>query len=130
MRRYLYESIRSCDNPDECITLYYTYNRHLMSYDSSIDPKTAKHYSKQPYPFTAPDLEYHRHEPYITSNGSIHARLKRHAPTDEGYQEALTTVTFPLPTVIRKMETQEPTYLGTLFPSQMAMMQSQMDVTI
>ena len=128
--RYLYESMRSCEHPDEHITLHYTYNRPLISYDSSIDPNTAKRYATQPYAFTAPDLEYHRHEPYIASNGSVHARLKRHSPDDDGFQEALTSVTFPLPTAIRKMESKEPTYLGTLFPSQMAMMQSQMDATV
>ena len=115
--RYLYESMRSCDKPDDKVTLYFTYNRPLISYDASIDPKTAKRYSKQPYPFRAPDLEYHSHEPYITPNGSLHTRLKRHTPTDTQSQQPLDAVSFPLGEAVRKMETGEPTYLGTLFPS-------------
>ena len=114
--RYLYESARTCDHPDDKITLYYTYNRPLISYDSSIDAKTAKRYSKHPYPFRAPDLEYHRHEPYLTSNGSLHIRTKRHSPDDVAFQHALREQTFPLPEAIRKMEQNEPTFLGTFFP--------------
>ena len=114
--RFLYESARTCTKPDADVTLYYTYNRPLISYDTSIDVKTAKHYSKQPYPFRAPDLTYHRHEPYLTTNGSLKMRLKRHAPEDEAFQHALESQTFPLEEAVRKMESQEPTYIGTFFP--------------
>ena len=73
---YLYESMHSCDHPDNNLTLYFTYNRPLISYDKAIDPKTAKQYSKTPYPFRAPDLVYQHHEPYITPKGSLHTRVK------------------------------------------------------
>ena len=128
--RYLYESMHSCDSPDDKVTLYYTYNRPLISYDSSIDPKLAKRYSMKPYSFRAPDLEYHRHEPYVTSNGSLHMRIKRHTPDDPGFEQALNGITFPLAEAVRKMETKETTYLGTLFPVQvpMAVMDSPEDV--
>ena len=42
--RFLYESACTCTKPDADVTLYYTYNRPLISYDTSIDVKTAKCY--------------------------------------------------------------------------------------
>ena len=114
--RFLYESMRTCDNPDTDVTLYYTYNRPLISYDHSINVTLAKRYAKTPYPFRALDLEYHRHEPYLTSNGSLHMRLKRHSPDDKDYMKALEAQSFPLSEAIRKMETKENTYIGSFFP--------------
>ena len=113
---FLYESARTCTKPDADVTLYYTYNRPLVSYDTSIDRKTTKCYSKRPYPFRALDLTYHCHDPYLTTNGSLKMHLKRHAPEDEAFQHALESQTFPLEEAVRKMESQEPTYIGTFFP--------------
>ena len=48
---FLYESARTCTKPDADVTLYYTYNRPLISYDTSNDVKITKRYSKWPYPF-------------------------------------------------------------------------------
>ena len=114
--QFLYESMRTCDKPDTDVTLYYTYNWPLISYDHSINVTLAKGYSKAPYLFHALDLEYLRHEPYLTSNGSLHMRLKRHSPDDKYHMKALEAQSFPLSEAIRKMETKEPTYIGSFFP--------------
>ena len=98
---FLYESMRTCDKPDNDVTLYYTYNQPLISYDHSINVTLAKRYAKTPYPFCAPDLEYHRHQPYLTSNGSLHMRLKRHSPDDRDYMKALEAQSFPLSEAIQ-----------------------------
>ena len=45
--------------------------------------------------------------------------MKRHSPTDPGFEHALTGVTFPMHEAVRKMDSEEPTYLGTLFPAHM-----------
>ena len=42
--------------------------------------------------------------------------LKRHAPEDEAFQHVLESQTFPLEEAVQKMESQEPTYIGTFFP--------------
>ena len=42
--------------------------------------------------------------------------LKCHAPEDEAFQHALESQTFPLEEAVRKMVSQEPTYIGTFFP--------------
>ena len=47
--------------------------------------------------------------------------MKRHSPTDPRFEHALTGVTFPMHEAVRKMDSQEPTYLGTLFPAHMQM---------
>ena len=42
--------------------------------------------------------------------------LKHHAPEDEAFQHALESQTFPLEEAVQKMESQEPTYIGTFIP--------------
>ena len=87
--RFLYESMRTCPNPDTKVSLYYTYNRALTNYDSSINHTASKAYAKQPYPFQAPDLNYIEQQPYFTANGTHHIREKRHSPDAPGYRQAV-----------------------------------------
>ena len=45
--------------------------------------------------------------------------MKQRSPTDPGFEHGLNGVTFPMHEVVWKMDSQEPTYLGTLFPAYM-----------
>ena len=78
--RFLYESMRSCDQPDNKVQLHFTYNRGLVNYDSTITAQDSKRYASKPYPFQAPDLQYFQHLPYLTPNDTIRVRSKRHIP--------------------------------------------------
>ena len=115
--QFLYESMRSCDTPDNKIQLHFTYNRALVNNDSSITAQDSKRYAIKPYPFQAPDLQYFEHKPYLTSNGSLAIRTKRHVPDSDGYKQAIANQQFPLPEAIHKMETQEPIYIGPILPA-------------
>ena len=115
--RFLYESMRSCDNPDTKVKLHFTYNRALVNYDSSITAQAAKRYAVKPYPFQAPDLQYYEHQPYLTSNGTLRVRSRRHVPDATNLQQTLVIQQFPLSEAVHKMETQEPIYIGPILPA-------------
>ena len=115
--RFLYKSMRSCDSPDTKVDLHYTYNRALVSYDNHITAQDSKRYAIKPYPFQAPDLQYYEHQPYITSNGSLHIRIKRHTPDTDTHHQAIAVQQFPLSEAVYKMETQEPIYFGPILPA-------------
>ena len=115
--RFLYESMRSCDSPDTEVDLHFTYNRALVNYDNHITAQDSKRYAIKPYPFQAPDLQYYEHKPYITSNGSLHIRTKRHIPDPSTHQQAIAVQQFPLSEAVHKMETQEPIYVGPILPA-------------
>ena len=115
--RFLYESMRSCDSPDTEVDLHFTYNRALVNYDNHITAQDSKRYAIKPYPFQAPDLQYYEHKPYITSNGSLHIRAKRHVPDPSTHQQAIAVQQFPLSEAVHKMETQEPIYVGPILPA-------------
>ena len=114
--RFLYESMRSCDSPDTKVDLHFTYNRALVNYDAHITAQDSKIYAIKPYPFQAPDLQYYEHMPYMTSNGTLHIRIKRHAPTNT-HQQAIAVQQFPFSEAVHKMETQEPIYVGPILPA-------------
>ena len=87
--RFLYESMRSCDSPDTEVDLHFTYNRALVNYDAHITAQDSKRYAIKPYPFQAPDLQYCEHMPYMTSNGTLHIRTRRHVPSTNTHQQAI-----------------------------------------
>ena len=118
--RFLYESMRSCDEPDTHVQLHFTYNRALVNYDSTITAQDSKRYALKPYPFQAPDLQYYEHQPYLTQNGTLNVRVRRHVPDSSVYQEALAGQQFPLSEAVQKMETQEPIYIGPILPASQA----------
>ena len=115
--RFLYESMRSCKNPDTKVTLHFTYNRALVNYDLTITAQDSKRYASKPYPFQAPDLQYYEHQPYITFNGTLRSRVKRHVPDSPSYEQAIAGQQFPLSEAVHKMETQEPIYIGPILPA-------------
>ena len=115
--RFLYESMRSCKNPDTRVTLHFTYNRALVNYDSTITAQDSKRYASKPYPFQAPDLQYYEHQPYVTLNDTLRTRVKRHVPDSQSYEQAMAAQQFPLSQAVHKMETQEPIYVGPILPA-------------
>ena len=115
--RFLYESMRSCDSPDTEVDLHFTYNRALVSYDNHITAQDSKRYAIKPYPFQAPDLQYYEHMPYMTSNGTLHLRTRRHVPSTNTHQQAIAVQQFPLSEAVHKRETQEPIYVGPILPA-------------
>ena len=115
--RFLYESMRSCKNPDTKVTLHFAYNRALVNYDLTITAQDSKRYASKPYPFQAPDLQYYEHQPYVTLNGTLRSRVKRHVPDSPSYEQAISGQQFPLSEAVHKMETQEPIYIGPILPA-------------
>ena len=128
--RFLYESMRSCDSPDTKVDLHFTYNRALVSYDNHITAQDSKRYAIKPYPFQAPDLQYYEHMPYMTSNGTLHLRTRRHAPSTNTHQQAIAVQQFPLSEAVHKMETQEPIYVGPILPASFDAEQFQDDIEV
>ena len=128
--RFLYESMRSCDSPDTEVDLHFTYNRALVSYDNHITAQDSKRYAIKPYPFQAPDLQYYEHMPYMTSNGTLHLRTRRHAPSTDTHQQAIAVQQFPLSEAVHKMETQEPIYVGPILPASFDAEQFQDDIEV
>ena len=126
--RFLYESMRSCDSPDTKVDLHFTYNRALVNYDHHITAQDSKRYAIKPYPFQAPDLQYYEHMPYTTSNGTLHLRTRRHAPSTNTHQQAIAVQQFPLSEAVHKMETQEPIYVGPILPASFDAEQFQDDI--
>ena len=126
--RFLYESMRSCDSPDTEVDLHFTYNRALVNYDNHITAQDSKRYAIKPYPFQAPDLQYYEHMPYMTSNGTLHLRTRRHAPSTNTHQQAIAVQQFPLSEAVHKMETQEPIYVGPILPASFDAEQFQDDI--
>ena len=90
----------------KCNTLHFTYNRALVNYDLTITAQDSKRYASKPYPFQAPDLQYYEHQPYITFNGTLCSRVKRHVPDSPSYEQAIAGQQFPLSEAVHKMETQ------------------------
>ena len=97
--------------------LHFTYNRALVNYDNHITAQDSKRYAIKPYPFQAPDLQYYEHMPYMTSNGTLHLRTRRHAPSTNIHQQAIAVQQFALSEAVHKMETQEPIYVGPILPA-------------
>ena len=126
--RFLYESMRSCDSPDTEVDLHFTYNRALVNYDNHITAQDSKRYAIKPYPFQAPDLQYYEHMPYMTSNGTLHLRTRRHAPSTNTHQQAIVVQQFPLSEAVHKMETQKPIYVGAILPASFDAEQFQDDI--
>ena len=126
--RFLYESMKSCDSPDTKVDLHFTYNRALMNYDNYITAQDSKRYAIKPYPFQAPDLQYYEHMPHMTSNGTLHLRTRRHAPSTNTHQQAIAVQQFPLSEAVHKMETQEPIYVGPILPASFDAEQFQDDI--
>ena len=120
--------MRSCDSPDTEVDLHFTYNRALVSYDNHITAQDSKRYAIKPYPFQAPDLQYYEHMPYMTSNGTLHLRTRRHAPSTNTHQQAIAVQQFPLSEAVHKMETQEPIYVGPILPASFDAEQFQDDI--
>ena len=128
--RFLYESMRSCDSPDTEVDLHFTYNRALVNYDNHITAQDSKRYAIKPYPFQAPDLQDYEHMPYMTSNGTLHLRTRRHAPSTDTHQQAIAVQQFPLSEAVHKMETQEPIYVGPILPASFDAEQFQDDIEV
>ena len=94
--------------------LHYTYNRALISYDMSITAQASKRYGQEPYQFQAPDLQYYKHEPYLTTNGTLGLRTKRHTPDSPDFFRALAAQQFPLREAVHEMERNEIIYIGPI----------------
>ena len=59
----------------------------------------------------------YEHQPYITFNGTLCSRVKRHVPDSPSYEQAIAGQQFPLSEAVHKMETQEPIYIGPILPA-------------
>ena len=57
---FLYESMHICANPDTSVQLYYTYNKALVSYDTSLTSSVKEQYYTDIPDYRAPDIFYAR----------------------------------------------------------------------
>ena len=57
---FLYESMHTCANPDTSVQLYYTYNKALVSYDTSLTLSVKEQYYTDIPNYRAPDIFYAR----------------------------------------------------------------------
>ena len=74
---FLYESMRTCENPDTSVTLYYTDNQALLAYDPSLQQQrqSSEQYQMTVPEYRAPDIFYQKKKSRDDSN--IIYRLKR-----------------------------------------------------
>ena len=75
---FLYESMRTCENPDTSVTLYYTDNQALLAYDPSLQNQrqSLEQYQTKVPGYRAPDIFYQKKKSRDNPLETI-SRLKR-----------------------------------------------------
>ena len=87
---FSYESMRTCTTPDASVTLYYTHNKTLLAYDTSLKPQKDKddeQYSIKVPEYRAPDISYQKKMTDVERSSDIKVRKKKkHSKCTETYQ--------------------------------------------
>lgn len=115
---FLYESMRMCDNPDTSVQLYYTYNKALVSYDSSLTGNNSERYYENVPDYRAPDISYDRKDVTPSAGGSVKSRHRRSGENDDLSDKEITvhdmlSLSYPLHEAVNYMETGQVYYLPT-----------------
>ena len=110
---FLYESMRTCTTPDVSVTLYYTHNKALLAYDTSLQQqkdKDAEQYSVKVPEYRAPDISYQKKPPDLVRSSNLKVRKRRNIPdtqvlTNNVTVDDLLSLSFPLSEAVDFMET-------------------------
>ena len=116
---FLYESMRTCTTPDTSVTLYYTHNKALLAYDTSLNQQKDKddeQYSIKVPEYRAPDISYQKKSSTLDRSSNLKARKKRNIPdtqtrTTNVTVDDLLSLSFPLSEAVDFMETGNTFYI-------------------
>ena len=116
---FLYESMRTCTTPDTSVTLYYTHNKALLAYDTSLNQQKDKddeQYSIKVPEYRAPDISYQKKSSTLDRSSDLKARKKRNIPdtqtrTTNVTVDDLLSLSFPLSEAVDFMETGNTFYI-------------------
>ena len=77
---FLYESMCTCTTSDASVTLYYTHNKALLAYDTSLqqqkDKDSEQYHIKVPE-YRAPDISYQKKPPDVLRSSNLKVRKKK-----------------------------------------------------
>ena len=123
---FLYESMRTCTNPDTSVTLHYTKNKALLAYDPSLrrKGKSPEQYQTTVPDYRAPDISYKK-KPTCENPETIY-RQKRSLPLNNVTVDDLISLSFPLSEAADFMETGRTFYI----PSTQQVCKSSMDLSV
>ena len=77
---FLYESMHTCTTPDASVTLYYTHNKALLAYDTSLKQHkddNVEQYSIKVPEYRASDISYQKKHPDLERSSILKTRKKK-----------------------------------------------------
>ena len=109
----------TCTTPDTSVTLYYTHNKALLAYDTSLQQHkdaNAEQYSIKVPEYRAPDISYQKKSPDLQKSSTLKTRKKRNIPdtqvlTNNVTVDDLLSLSFPLSEAVDFMETGNTFYI-------------------
>ena len=120
---FLYESMRTYTTPDASVTLYYTHNRALLAYDTSLHKKDkdAEQYHITVPEYRAPDISYKKKPPDVSQSSSKKTRKHRDTSAKQEINRNVTvddllSLLFPLSEAVDFMETGKTFYIPSTQP--------------
>ena len=116
---FLYESMHTCTTPDASVTLYYTHNKALLAYDTSLQQqkdKDAEQYHIKVPEYRAPDISYQKKPPDVLRSSNLKVRKRRNIPDTQVLSSNVTvddllSLSFPLSEAVDFMETGNTFYI-------------------
>ena len=105
--------------PDTSVTLYYTHNKALLAYDTSLNQQKDKddeQYSIKVPEYRAPDISYQKKSSTLDRSSDLKSRKKRNIPdtqtrTTNVTVDDLLSLSFPLSEAVDFMETGNTFYI-------------------
>ena len=116
---FLYKSMHTCTTPDASVTLYYTHNKALLAYDTSLQKqrnKDAEQYHIKVPEYRPPDISYQKKPPDVLRSSNLKVRKRRNIPDTQVLSSNVTvddllSLLFPLSEAVDFMETGNTFYM-------------------
>ena len=116
---FLYKSMHTCTTPDASVTLYYTHNKALLAYDTSLQKqknKDAEQYHIKVPEYRAPDISNQKKPPDVLRSSNLKVRKRRNIPDTQVPSSNVTvddllSLSFPLSEAVDFMETGNTFYI-------------------
>ena len=115
---FLYESMCTCTTPDTSVTLYYTHNRALFSYETSLckKDKDAEQYHTTIPEYRAPDISYKKKSVDVSQTSNKRTRKCRNISAKQENDrnvnvDELLSLLFPLTEAVDFIETGKTFYI-------------------
>ena len=116
---FLYKSMCTCTTPDASVTLYYTHNKALLAYDTSLQKqknKDAEQYHIKVPEYRTPDISYQKKPPVVLRYSNLQVRKRRNIHdtqvlTSNVTVDDLLSLSFPLSEAVDFMETGNTFYI-------------------